>query len=199
MGCEAREGSTLGTSLATFSADGAAHLSPENHLMKTMQNVFWAQNPWLERQHWWSSPGPYSQRVLVSNTDTHTPLSETIDSTGAAKTDVEKLAPWLSWQLCLQGQGGNEDSTSLLNPCIWRTLRTFSPLPSLRFPPSVSQCCLFMVWFVSWIHLLKAHSVPGTVHGTDLSENKTKIPALEELSFWGMGKADNSILEGNRW
>lgn len=119
--------------------------------------------------------GPYSQRVLVSNTDTHTPLSETIDSTGAAKTDVEKLALWLSCQLCLQGQGGNEDSTSLLNPCIWRTLRTFFPLPSLRFPPSVSQCCLSMNWFVLWIHLLKAHYVPGTVHGTDLSENKTKI------------------------
>lgn len=89
-----------------------------NHLMKTMQSVCWAQNPWLERQQWLFSLGPYSHHVLVSNTDTHTPLSETTDPTGAAKTDVEKLALWLGWQLHLQGQGRNGDSTSLLNPCI---------------------------------------------------------------------------------
>lgn len=70
------------TSIATFSADGADHLSSENHLMKTMQNVCQAQNPWLERQQGLFSPGPHSHRVLVSNTDTHTPLSETTASTG---------------------------------------------------------------------------------------------------------------------
>lgn len=75
--------------------------------------------------------------------------------------------------------------------------RTFFPLPTLRFPSSVSQCCLFMDWYVLWVHLLKAHYVPGTAHGAwDLSGDKTKIPALEEFSPWGMGKANNSILEG---
>lgn len=68
----------LGTSIATFSADGAHRLSYENRLTKTTpvragprthgQNV--------STDH---SPSPYSHHVLVSNTDTHTPLSETTD------------------------------------------------------------------------------------------------------------------------
>ena len=33
--------------------------------------------------------------MLVSNTDTHTPLSETLHSTRTAETGVEKLALWL--------------------------------------------------------------------------------------------------------
>lgn len=75
--------------------------------------------------------------------------------------------------------------------------RTFFPLPTLRFPSSVSQCCLFMDWYVLWVHLLKAHYVSGTAHGAwDLSGDKREMPALEEFSPWGMGKANNSILEG---
>lgn len=39
--------------------------------------------------------GALPHHVLVSNTDTHAPLSGTIDSTGAAHTAEEKLALWL--------------------------------------------------------------------------------------------------------
>lgn len=105
------------TSIATFSADGTDHLSSENHLVKTMQCVLDSE-PMLERQQGLFSPGPHSHRVLVSNTDTHTPRSETTGFTGAAKPDVEKSALCLGRWSCIQGQGGNRHSTTLLNPCI---------------------------------------------------------------------------------
>lgn len=66
------------------------------------------------------SPGP-SPTTCLSATYARTPLSATRD--GAAKTDVEKWGLQLGWQFRLQGQCGNEDPTSWLNPCISRRLR----------------------------------------------------------------------------
>lgn len=60
----------LGTSIATFSTDGAHHLSKQNHLTKTMQ----CAGPRTHGQNVSTdySPGPYSHHVCVSNTDTCT-------------------------------------------------------------------------------------------------------------------------------
>lgn len=145
--------------------------------MRTMQSVCRAQKPWLECQHWLFAPRPESHHVLVSNTDTHTPLSETIGSTGGAKTDVQKLVLWLSWQLCLQGQrGGNDDSTSLLNPCLSRRLREFCFLtPPLDFPSlyhSAASSCI-----VLWIQLLRTHYVHSSrCLGSVREQNKDSCP-----------------------